>query len=335
MVEYIDLIDADDSAGPDTKPTSMANQANKAAPVAESPAKKVKLTNSETKISQSVKQHNPSGKNAIIAREEVDDFSSSLTSEMVNIYVGPKRKPYHIHRNRICSAAPFFSSHFGPLEGTKTPVTDLYLPNHDPRAFGMFLNFVYGAPMPTLTLTTTAPTQPTKKPTAATATAAAAEDQQHATNTDTFIHLYLMARTWSLPKLRNDTLDALQLYVHEHDINSFRPAQIAAIYAAEIQKNEDANSSSPLKRFVIDHFIYSVMNKSVSPTVRRSHVRNRIGIERGTFVLDVLDAMVVAGKKKKRWLCPPVKPGLVGGTCAYHEHGVGEECGGEAAGSLG
>ncbi|KAL8966398.1 MAG: hypothetical protein Q9197_006008 [Variospora fuerteventurae] len=330
MVEYIDLIDADDSAGPDTKPSSMANQANKAAPVAESPAKKVKLTNSETKISQSVKQRSPSGKNAIIAREEVDDFSSSLTSEMVNIYVGPKRKPYHIHRNRICSAAPFFSSHFGPLEDTKTPVTDLYLPNHDPRAFGMFLNFVYGAPMPTLTLTTTAPTQPTKKPTAA--TAAAAEDQQHATNTDTFIHLYLMARTWSLPKLRNDTLDALQLYVHEHDIHSFRPAQIAAIYAAEIQ-NEDANSS-PLKRFVIDHFIHSVMDKSVSATVRRSHVRNRIGIERGTFVLDVLDAMVVAGKKK-RWSCP-VNPGLVGGgTCEYHEHGVGEECGGEAAGSLG
>ncbi|KAL8985514.1 MAG: hypothetical protein Q9177_004412 [Variospora cf. flavescens] len=203
MVEYIDLIVSDDSVGPDTKPSSiMDNQANKAAPVAEPPAKKVKLTNSDPKISQSVKQQNPSGKNAIIAREEVDDFSSSLTSEMVNIYVGPKRKPYHIHRNRICSAAPFFSSHFGPLEDTKTPVTDLYLPNHDPRAFGMFLNFVYGAPIPSLTLTTTAPThQPTKTTTtAATATAAAAVDQQHATNTDTFIHLYLMARTWSIQR---------------------------------------------------------------------------------------------------------------------------------------
>lgn len=226
---------------------------------------------------------------------------SLLTPEMVDIYVGPKRKRFHIYRQLICSKASFFNSHFGPIE-TKQPMTDMYLPDHDPRAFDLFSTFLFQNSFAEII-------PPIE----------GAENQsktmldRYATDIDTFLQLYLMARDWHIRNLRNQVLDHLHRYIAKSGA-SFRPIQVATVWG----KIKDP--ASLLKRFIVDHFVFSVMKKSVSSKVRRSHLINRMNIDSSTFVLDVFDAIIGARKYPT-----PIDPDTKD-LCDYHEHPKGEQC---------
>ncbi|KAL8904063.1 MAG: hypothetical protein Q9207_003524 [Kuettlingeria erythrocarpa] len=222
---------------------------------------------------------------------------------MVNIFVGQKKKRYNIHRALLCSTSPVFQAHFGDVE-IKHPTNDMYLPQHDPQAFEMFVNFLYRQSLPEIvpqTVTTNTNRQP------------GAPTDVDSANLDVLLNLHFMSSDWSLPGLQNATLDHISRYVTKASV-LFRHRQITTIY--ERIKSPEA----PLRRFAVDHFVHSVMKKSVGARTRQSYLANRSKIDNSAFLYEVIEAMIGA----KRYPVP-VDPEK-NGPCAYHEHPDGVRC---------
>ncbi|KAL8754161.1 MAG: hypothetical protein Q9184_005198 [Pyrenodesmia sp. 2 TL-2023] len=236
---------------------------------------------------------------------QVDDasFSSLLSSPMVNIYVGSKRKQYHIHRALLCSTSAVFKAHFGGVE-TKDPVNDMYLPNHDPRAFEMFVSFLYRKSFPEIL--------PLEAASSSNSQSLKPADV-HRANLDALLNLYFMSSDWALPDLQNATLDHISRYVKK-TAYLFRFDQIKSIY-------ERTNTSkAPLRRFAVDHFVHSVMKKSIPAKIRQTYLRSRITDDNSAFLFEVIEAMISAKKYPT-----PADP-FTKECCEYHEHPKGERC---------
>ncbi|KAL8690165.1 MAG: hypothetical protein Q9218_004332 [Villophora microphyllina] len=241
-------------------------------------------------------------------------FSSLLTSDMVEFYLGPKRKAFTIHRNLICSTSTIFNAHFGTLD-TKDPIKTMYLPQHDPSVFELFIDFLYRGSFANLIPLSPPPPDPLNGNTPV--TNVTIQMNQHETTVGKLLGLYIMGSDWNIPILRNHTLDFLQQYL---SLNStyFSATQIQHIYSTP------SSSPSPLRRFAVDHFIYLFMKKSVPADKRRKLLSNRVNNGEGGlgigFLLDVNEAMVAT----KKYPSPP-DPGTKG-RCCYHEHFDGKMC---------
>ncbi len=122
-----------------------------------------------------------------------------------------------------------------------------------------------------------------------------------------------MALDWSLPDLRNTTLDHISRYLAKASV-IFRHRQITTIY------KRIKDPEAPLRRFAVDHFVHSVMKKSVPAETRQLYLANRLKIDDSAFLYEVIEAMIGA----KRYPVPvdPENKGL----CAYHEHLDGVRC---------
>ncbi|KAL8785662.1 MAG: hypothetical protein Q9213_003221 [Squamulea squamosa] len=184
----------------------------------------------------------------------------------------------------------------------KILVKDMYLPDHKPGVFELLVSFLYRGSFPE-----TAP--PTQKE--ASQVQFASMDDLNASKVDQLLELHFTARDWNLPNLMNLSLDHIRRYVMTSK-QTFRASQITNIY----ERIKDADD--PLRRFLVDQFVFSVMRKSLPPNVRQSSLRNRIGI--GNFVFDVIEAMI----NMKRYPAP-VDPNT-SGKCVYHRHRKGEKC---------
>ncbi|KAI9712190.1 MAG: hypothetical protein M1812_006924 [Candelaria pacifica] len=67
-----------------------------------------------------------------------------LTNNMVDIYVGPKRKHWCLHKDLLSDRSPFLLTTFS--SGVKEEHGNgMYLPDDDPDAFELFVNWLYGA----------------------------------------------------------------------------------------------------------------------------------------------------------------------------------------------
>ena len=222
---------------------------------------------------------------------------------MINFYVGPKKKVYHIHRDLACSTNPIFKAHFGSLE-TKNPVTDMYLPNHDPKAFEIFTTFLYRG---TFAEVLPPPQQDSSKIQPSTT------QDIHGSNLDLLLAIHFMALDWQLQDLQNHSLDHICRYMSKASI-IFRSSQIRQIY--ERVKNPKA----PLRRFAVDNFIFRVMKKGVDRKTRQGYLVNRVGVEDNAFVWDLVEG-VVGMRKYPMPVAPEAK-----GKCVYHDHPKGVQC---------
>ncbi|KAL8727186.1 MAG: hypothetical protein Q9166_006223 [cf. Caloplaca sp. 2 TL-2023] len=234
---------------------------------------------------------------------EQDDISSLITSDMVTFFVGPKKKTYHVHRDLICSASSVLKGHFISMD-TKHPVVNMYLPNHSPSVFELIVSFLYRG-----SFAETAP--PTQKE--ASQVQFASMDDINASKVDQLLNLHFVARDWDLPVLLNLSIDHVRRYVMTSK-QTFRPAQITAVY----EKAKDPDD--PLRRFMVDQFVFSVMRKTLPARVRQSYVRDRMAIENSAFLFDVIEAMI----NMKRYP-GPVDPNTLG-KCFYHRHPKGVKC---------
>ncbi|KAI4173157.1 MAG: hypothetical protein LQ343_003084 [Gyalolechia ehrenbergii] len=290
---------------------SIANMVTKSAASQKPQAKKPKPSAGDLKPKIHMKDQT-SSQSTPTEEKDYTSFSSLLASPMVIFHLGPKKKAYHIHRDLICSTSPIFQSHFGALE-TKTPTTDMYLPDHDPKAFELFLSFLYRKQFPEIV----PPPPPPPSPAAAndnTSTTTPQQDKDiHGANLSLLLTLHFMAHDWSLPLLQNLTLDHISRYLGKTS-TLFRSRQIALIYS----KLQDPKA--PLKRFAVDHFVWCVMKKSVGAKARRTYLVNRAGVADMDFLWDVVEG-VVGGRKYP----VPVEPGEKG-RCAYHVHDNGARC---------
>jgi BTB/POZ domain len=70
---------------------------------------------------------------------------------MVKVYVGPKRKEYHIHEESLCEQSDYFRAAF---KGGFSEASDkqVYLEEDDPAAFEMVVRWIYGQRVPFLEL---------------------------------------------------------------------------------------------------------------------------------------------------------------------------------------
>lgn len=77
---------------------------------------------------------------------------------MVKVYVGEVKKLWYIHEDLLCERSEYFKKAFqgGFKEGYEK---EIYLTELDPKAFGQFVDWVYGAP-----LQVTVPARPRHRP---------------------------------------------------------------------------------------------------------------------------------------------------------------------------
>ncbi|KAH9215358.1 hypothetical protein DL95DRAFT_500781 [Leptodontidium sp. 2 PMI_412] len=76
----------------------------------------------------------------------VDLNRETLGTEIVTIYVGPKRKSFSIHKKLLCSRSEYFDKAFNG--GFKESDVTMYLPEDDPEAFDALVVYVYQNRLP-------------------------------------------------------------------------------------------------------------------------------------------------------------------------------------------
>ncbi|KAI4123062.1 MAG: hypothetical protein LQ338_005458 [Usnochroma carphineum] len=285
-VSHIDLTHSGDSSEPEAEDTStMTPSAADAIRTSKPSAKKRKIQQLATEPTPAIKRQTMP-----IETSDVKDETNEI-SRMVTFHIGPKKKEWPIHRKLVCASSAIFETHFSSLD-TKDQVKDMYLPSHDARAFGLFVDFLYRRSFPEI--------MPPSQQTPASA-------HPHSANLDVLLSLHFMGRDWALPDLQNLSLDHMIRYLE-------KASNIVKIYG------EIEDPKAPLRRFAVDHFVYSVMKKTIAPHVRQSFIRNRIDIGCAAFIVDVFEAMINA----KRYPAP-VDPERQS-RCVYHEHLEGQEC---------
>ncbi|KAL8856539.1 MAG: hypothetical protein Q9178_006854 [Gyalolechia marmorata] len=301
MSETPELVDLTSSPEPQGKPNSVIME-----PLSEPSRKKPKIQKSnglEEKRQTSARTHAVSIKSSTPVTEQ-NDISSLIASEMVTFYVGPKKKAYHVHRDLVCSSSSVLRRHFGTLE-TKPPVVTMYLPDHSPGVFELLVSFLYRG-----SFTEISPQVHAE----ASQVPFIQMDDHNTSKVNQLLNLHFLAHDWDLPNLLNLSLDHIRRYVMTTK-QIFRAAQIATVYK-RIESPEE-----PLRRFVVDQFIYFVMRrKDVDADVRRSYLKNRMGIQNSAFLFEVIEAMI--GMKRYPM---PIDPNA-GGKCLYHKHAGVAEC---------
>jgi hypothetical protein len=72
---------------------------------------------------------------------------STLGTDTVTIYVGPKRKKFLVHKKLICDCSDYFSKAFtGGFQEAEKGV--MYLPEDDSETFDSFIDFIYRGTTP-------------------------------------------------------------------------------------------------------------------------------------------------------------------------------------------
>jgi hypothetical protein len=72
-------------------------------------------------------------------------LGSFTTSEIVTVLVGPKRKRFHLHRDLICQRSPFMEKCLSKNRFSEGEKNELYLPEDDPKAFAIVVDWIYRA----------------------------------------------------------------------------------------------------------------------------------------------------------------------------------------------
>lgn len=66
-----------------------------------------------------------------------------LTIELVDVFVGPKRKTFRLHEHLLCDRSDYFKATFqGEFAEAKSK--ELYLPDDNDASFELFVNWLYG-----------------------------------------------------------------------------------------------------------------------------------------------------------------------------------------------
>ena len=127
-----------------------------------------------------------------------------LTGLIVDVFVGPKRKKYSIHENRLIKCCRFFEeelSNTGLEDSRKT----IYLADDDAEVFELFASWLYKGKVTPINAN-----MKYKE-------GSSGFVKDHVSTIDPYFELYFMAEGRGLVALKNHTMDLLQAYVAEQD----------------------------------------------------------------------------------------------------------------------
>lgn len=134
---------------------------------------------------------------------------------MVDVYIGPERKKFHLHEDLLCDRSAFFEKAFKGSFKEGTAKT-MHLPDKHVALFELFVRWLYGA---TLCTPTT-------------------ENVSH------YVELYILGETFCIESLKNHSMDLIRL---GYRIRNWRwgPDIISMIY-------DNTSANSPLRDFFFD-----------------------------------------------------------------------------------
>ncbi len=112
-------------------------------------------------------------------------FSRLLSKEMVDVFVGPERKQFHLHKDLLCDRSSYFQKAFeGDFKESRENSMDLA--EDEVAAFELFVDWLYSGRL--------------------------TEVPNDEGNGWPYIHLYILATKFTLESLANTTMDRLQEY---------------------------------------------------------------------------------------------------------------------------
>lgn len=150
------------------------------------------------------------------------EFCRLLTSHMVDVFVGPKRRAFHLHRDLLCDRSPYFKSAFlGAFVEAKTK--ELFLPEDHASAFENFVNWLYGATL--------------KKPVTE-------------TELSSCLRLLVLSEKLMLEYLRNLCTDFIRQYYHDTH---------ALVRAEDLSFVYESVQSEPLRSFLVALLAFQTM----------------------------------------------------------------------------
>lgn len=152
--------------------------------------------------------------------------SRFLTEDTVTVFVGRKRKKFHLHKALLCHHSSFFHK---ALDGSFKEHEDkaVYLPDDNVEGFVLFVNWMYNAP-------------PQNASTRAAITAL------HA--------LHVMADKFCIEELKNLSMDVVRASYRETLEVSSRHIEYIYVNTPE---------SSPMRRFMANQIVYDHLVRKV------------------------------------------------------------------------
>jgi hypothetical protein len=215
---------------------------------------------------------------------------SVLGTEIVDIFVGPDLKHFKVHQKVLCETVPYFDKMLqGPFK--EAVEHTVRLPEDDPDAFGLFLEWVYGGGL----------LQP-------------ADMKKHtSTNGPIFdrVKLYCFAEKICLDRLVDYTMTSL---LSAYSKNKRSPSAMAISYAYE-----HSSSDSPLRKFALESFVQTAFNKEATWNVKNL---SDTMLSSEDLRIDFLRLTMSGEALNIKTATPPTKRS----PCTYHVHNKDEDC---------
>lgn len=215
---------------------------------------------------------------------------SFTTSEIVTVHVGPKRKRFFLHRDLICSRSPFFEKCLKKDRFDEGYKNELYLPEDDPKAFSIVVDWIYRSKLPN------SRTDPTTFD---------LSDMSAA---------YCLADKFSMEELQNGVMDAIRASFRGREGEMCKPPNFAALALTHLT----GPHKSPLKRFYVEHFVHHMMRHPRWYSELKRNDIQRMDLEE-LYKLPDLNAYVF--KKIWQFQTEGWKDPATYDKCCYHVHG--------------
>ncbi|GAB1736337.1 hypothetical protein NU219Hw_g7002t1 [Hortaea werneckii] len=226
--------------------------------------------------------------NAISAK----DFAELLSGPLVDIYVGPDKRHWCLHRNLLCHHSTYFETEFEGHEVPRTMKADgqtLDLPDDDPVGFELLVKWLYQGQLENSLEGT---------------------DEQKYEHAVACYKLYLLCEKFDMIKLKNSAMDLYRQGLHEAQLVPDAD-EINEIY-------RKAPVGSPFRRLMTNISARQIMDNGArkdAETYRKCFVDNP------EFAVDMINAIrSMSGGMLFE------DPTRASEACQYHDHGDGSSC---------
>ncbi|OTA32008.1 hypothetical protein BTJ68_07321 [Hortaea werneckii EXF-2000] len=226
--------------------------------------------------------------NAISAR----DFAELLSGPLVDIYVGPDKRHWCLHRNLLCHHSTYFETEFEGHEVPKTMKADgqkLDLPNDDPIGFELLVKWLYQGQL-----------ENTLKGT----------DEQKYEHAVACYKLYLLCEKFDMIKLKNLAMDLYRQGLHEAQLVPDAD-EINEIYRR-------APVGSPFRRLMTNISARQIMDNGAR---KDAESYRKCFVDNPDLAVDMINAIrSMSGGMLFE------DPTRASEACQYHDHDDGSSC---------
>ncbi|KAI1612390.1 hypothetical protein EDD36DRAFT_495718 [Exophiala viscosa] len=219
--------------------------------------------------------------------DDEDDFENFTTSEIVTVYVGHKRKRFFLHRELICERSPFMEKCLKKDRFDEGYKNELYLPEDDPKAFSIVVEWIYRSKLP-------ARTEPTF-------------------DLGDLSASYCMADKFGMEELQNSIMDNIRGAFSRRDGELCKPPHFSALALTHLT----GPPKSPLKRFYVEHLVHHMMKHPKWYHELKRNEPNRADLEELFKIPDLVSYIM---KKIWQFQAEPWKDPATWDKCCYHVH---------------